>query len=136
MRAIRALMTLLFLAIVAFVVFGFWTRGTSQVGRAESPTSSAIEQARERSAELGEKAAIASAKVEAVMTDAGLTSKIKAKMALDDLVRARTIDVSTDGRIVTLRGTVQSAAEHERAVALARETSGVERVDDRLRVER
>ena len=48
-----------------------------------------------------------------------MTPKIIAKMALDDLVKARTIDVTTDGPIVTLSGRVHSEAERDRAVRLA-----------------
>ena len=61
-------------------------------------------------------------------------TEITAKMALDDLVKARHIDVSTDGTTVTLSGTTESVREHDRAVALARETDGVTRVVDRLEV--
>jgi osmotically-inducible protein OsmY len=57
-------------------------------------------------------------------------------MALDDLVQARAIDVSTTGQVVTLSGTVRSAAEHDRAVQLARDTAGVKQVVDRLTVAR
>jgi osmotically-inducible protein OsmY len=57
-------------------------------------------------------------------------------MALDDLVKARAIDVTTNGTTVTLTGTVSSHAEHDRAVALARETKGVTRVVDGLRISR
>ncbi len=62
--------------------------------------------------------------------------KIKAKMALDDLIRAGTVDVTTEHAIVTLRGIVGSAAERERALALARETDGTKGVIDQLHVER
>jgi osmotically-inducible protein OsmY len=55
-------------------------------------------------------------------------------MALDDSVKARWIDVSTSGTTVTLSGVVGSKAEHERAMALARETQGVDRVVDRLQI--
>jgi osmotically-inducible protein OsmY len=55
-------------------------------------------------------------------------------MTLDDLVKARTIDVTTQGTTVTLRGTVESKAERDRAVALARETDGVTRVIDELQM--
>jgi hyperosmotically inducible periplasmic protein len=64
--------------------------------------------------------------------DAAITAKIKAKMALDDSVRALSVDVSTTGTTVTLSGTVRSTAERDRAVALARETQGVTRVVDHL----
>ncbi len=68
------------------------------------------------------------------LSDAELTAKIRSKMALDDTVRARTIAVSTTGGVVTLTGTVRSAAEHDQAVRLARDTKSVTRVVDRLNV--
>jgi hyperosmotically inducible protein len=91
-----------------------------------------VDKARERGAELGEKAAVAGEKIKDAAHDAAITSKIKAKMALDDTVKARAIDVSTDGPTVTVSGTVRSRAEHDRAVALARETAGVTTVVDHL----
>jgi osmotically-inducible protein OsmY len=56
-------------------------------------------------------------------------------MALDDAVRSRSIDVTTVGSVVTVSGSVRSAAERQRAVALARETEGVTRVVDQLTVQ-
>jgi len=55
-------------------------------------------------------------------------------MALDDLVKARTINVDTSGSVVTLSGTVESSQERERAVRIARETAGVTNVVDKLQV--
>ncbi|MBI4486994.1 MAG: BON domain-containing protein [Acidobacteria bacterium] len=75
---------------------------------------------------------MASQQVKEESHDAAITTKIKAKMALDDLVKARSIHVTTEGSTVTLTGSVGSAAEHDRAVALARETAGVANVVDRL----
>jgi hyperosmotically inducible protein len=94
-----------------------------------------VDKARERGAELGEKAAVAAEKVKDTAREAAITTKIKAKMALDDSIKARSIDVSTDGSTVTLGGTVGSVAEHDRALALARETAGVTQVIDRLKVQ-
>ena len=91
--------------------------------------------ARERGAEVGEKVAIAAEKVKETAAEAALTSKIKAKMVLDDYVKARAIDVTTNGSTVTLTGTVRSVSEHDRALRLARETAGVTQVIDRLTVE-
>jgi osmotically-inducible protein OsmY len=108
--------------------------------RVESPpasgTSGAIttERARELGAELGERAAVATRRVQETVEEARLTTKIKAKMALDDTIQARAIDVSTRGTTVTVSGEVPSAAARERALALARETAGVTRVIDRLEV--
>jgi hyperosmotically inducible protein len=133
----------LFLLVGGIVLFGYlagW-RLSNIVTPSKSTTvgtSGAIdtEKARERGAELGEKAAAAGAEVHEAMTEAGITTKIKAKMALDDSVKARAIDVSTTQSTVTLTGTVGSAVEHERAIALARETSGVTHVIDHLVVSR
>ncbi len=69
------------------------------------------------------------------MDEAALTTKIKAKMALDDSVKARAIDVSTEGSVVTVSGLVRSAPEHDRVIALARETNGVTRVVDHLQMD-
>jgi hyperosmotically inducible protein len=75
-------------------------------------------------------------KAQRAMADASLTTKIKAKMALDDLVKAAAIDVDTNGTTVTLSGTVRSEAEKTRALQLARETEGVTQVVDNLRLVR
>ena len=95
-------------------------------------SSGTVDRARERGAEIGEKAAIAASKVEETLDEAALTAKIKAKMALDDLVKARDINVTTHDTTVTLSGTVDSKAEHDRAMSLAHETAGVTKVIDDL----
>jgi hyperosmotically inducible protein len=68
------------------------------------------------------------------LTDGQVTAKIKAKMALDDTVKALDVDVDTRGSTVTVTGMVDSAAQRERVLQLARETAGVTTVVDRLRV--
>ena len=94
--------------------------------------------ARDTSAELKERAAAgvqtAVNRAEEAVTGASLTTKIKAKMTLDDVVKAADIDVDTDGSVVTLTGTVGSLDEQRRAVRIATETAGVTSVVDRLRV--
>ena len=100
MRLLRFLFVLVLLGGLAFLALGYWagrsvTRvdGTTTVGTTGIDTG----RARERAAELGERAAVASAKAGETVRDASVTTKIMAKMALDDLVKARTIDVTTDG---------------------------------------
>ena len=68
------------------------------------------------------------------MRDSALTAKIKSKMALDDHVNARGINVDTSASVVTLRGNVASTYQRARALRLARETAGVVRVVDRLHI--
>ena len=140
--AIRVLMSLVLLGLVVFLVLGYWA-GSTRNGR-ERPSAGTVgtsgtistATARERGAELGEKAALAAAEMKRTLTEASLTGKIKAKMALDDSVKARRIDVTTAGSTVTLTGQINSAAERERAVALARETDGITAVVDRLEIRR
>ncbi|MGH9140555.1 MAG: BON domain-containing protein [Vicinamibacterales bacterium] len=141
MRTLRAVVLSLLILLIAVVAYSYlsgsgWSRLPSfdrhgSVGT----TGTAVETARERGAEVGEKVAVAAAKVKETAGEAALTSKIKAKMVLDDNIRARAIDVTTNDSTVTLSGTVRSVEEHDRAVRLARETAGVTDVVDQLRVE-
>jgi osmotically-inducible protein OsmY len=131
--------TLLIATLLILAVFVIWAYPTglprfweSRPPATEVGTSGTVQKARERGAELGEKAAVAGEKLKDAAHDASITSKIKAKMALDDSVKARAIDVSTDGSTVTVSGTVRSRAERDRALALARETDGVTTVIDHL----
>jgi len=142
--AVRAVLVVLLLLAAGVLLVGYmngrsWMPG-SAVNNSSGPVgtsgATATEKAREQGARIGEKAAEATAKVQETMSEAAITAKIKAKMALDDSVKARSIDVSTTGSTVTLRGVVRSEAEHDRAVALARETAGITRVVDHLAVER
>jgi osmotically-inducible protein OsmY len=138
MRLLRFAFVLLLLGGLAFLALGYWAgRSVTRVdGTANTAGTTGVDtqRARERAAELGERAAAASAKAGEVVHDASITTKIMAKMALDDRVKARTIDVTTDGPIVTLTGRVHSQEERDRALRLARETEGVTQVVDRLQV--
>jgi len=90
--------------------------------------------ARETSAEVKERAAEVKDQASASVHAAALTTKIKAKMALDDGVTASNIGVDTDAGVVTLTGTVASKDEQKRAVRIATETAGVTKVVNHLRV--
>ena len=90
------------------------------------------EKARQTGAAIGEKVATGAAQAEQALAEGALTAKIKSKMALDDTVKALSIDVDTKGTVVTLSGSVHSEAERAKAVQLARETAGVTSVNDRL----
>jgi osmotically-inducible protein OsmY len=68
------------------------------------------------------------------MSASALTAKIKSKMALDDHVNARAINVDTSGSIVTLKGNVASKTQRDRALRLARDTAGVTQVVDKLQI--
>jgi hyperosmotically inducible protein len=141
----RALFRLALLLIVIFVVgallLGYrWGSGPvvadPAVGTTGERPSTAIDtsRAREAAAEVGETLASGANRAQAAVAEAGLTSKIKAKMTLDDTIEAARIDIDTDGTVVTLSGTVGAEAQRARAVQLARETDGVSQVVDRLQV--
>src|SRR5258708_3976641 len=130
MKTLRTVLLSSLIVLVALVASTSWRGGTwTRLARADRPaaigTSGSVETARERGAEMGEKVAIAAAKVKEEAGEAALTSKIKAKMVLDDNIKARAIDVTTDGSTVTLAGTVRSIDQHDPALRLARGTTGV-----------
>jgi hyperosmotically inducible protein len=112
---IRALLISALLMLLSFVAFSYWS-GTAywHFARVDQPKA------------VG---------TSGIFDDAALSSKIKAKMVLDDYVKARSIAVSTKEGTVTLRGVVRSVDEHDRAITLARDTAGVTQVVDELRVE-
>ena len=67
-------------------------------------------------------------------SDAGITTAVKSKLAADDTVKAYKVDVDTQNKVVTLSGDVDTPAQRDQAVLLARNTKGVTDVIDRMRV--
>jgi len=67
-------------------------------------------------------------------TDAGITGTIKTKLTVDSQVRASEINVDTTNGVVTLTGNVDSQEARDRALQLAKETSGVRDVKDMISV--
>jgi hyperosmotically inducible protein len=66
--------------------------------------------------------------------DAALTTKVKTKFLADTAISGLKIDVDTKNDVVTLSGTVPTAAEKRKAVEVARATDGVKSVVDNLKV--
>lgn len=134
---IRALLKLVLVVVILAAGAAFFLGYKLSDDGVETPVSAttpAVDtaRARETGARIGETVATGAAKAEQALTQGSLTAKIKAKMALDDTVKALTIDVDTNGSVVTVSGTVNSATERTRALQLARETEGVTSVVDRL----
>jgi osmotically-inducible protein OsmY len=61
---------------------------------------------------------------------------VKTKFLADERVSGLKIDVDSNNGVVTLTGTVATAAEKNAAVAIAKGTDGVKSVVDRLKVGR
>ena len=129
MRLIRRLVVLAIIAGGGMAAYNYWSdHGWPLRSRAATLDTADV---KEEAVTLATRAAT---QVGVTMSESALTAKIKSKMALDDHVNARAVDVDTSGSVVTLTGVVGSAAARERAVSLARDTEGVTRVVDRLQV--
>ena len=70
-----------------------------------------------------------------VVSDAMITTKIKAELAKDKEVSAMKINVDTDKGVVTLRGTAKSKAEADKAERLAKTVAGVSTVRNDIKVQ-
>lgn len=68
--------------------------------------------------------------------DATLTTKVKAKLLSDDLLNAIKIDVDTQNGTVFLSGVVDTPEQKRKAVQIAKNTEGVRKVEDNLKVGR
>ena len=66
--------------------------------------------------------------------DAATTAAVKTRLLADTKVGGLAIDVDTKDNVVTLSGKVHSAAERTEAVRLARTTTGVKRVVNKLTI--
>jgi osmotically-inducible protein OsmY len=109
-------------------------RQETAVGTRGDRVDTARERARAAGAEIGEKVAVGAQKAGETLDEAGLTAKVKSKIALDDTLDGSRVQVSTDDNRVTLTGTVINEVQHRRALDLARETEGVSSVVDHLSV--
>jgi hyperosmotically inducible protein len=96
----------------------------------------AAEDAMQGGREAADRTRDAAGRAGAVVTDAAITSAVKAKLLADTTVKGLQIDVDTSGGMVTLNGNVSSRAEADRAIMLARNTEGVKSVNDNMRIGR
>lgn len=68
------------------------------------------------------------------VNDANITAKVKSQLLWNSSTQGLRIDVDTADAVVSLNGEVRSAAESELAERIARNTSGVRKVVNRLSV--
>jgi len=73
-------------------------------------------------------------KTGAALSDAAITTKVKAKFASDSTVSATKIHVDTDNGVVKLTGTAKSQDEAAKAAEIAKSTEGVASVDNAIQV--
>jgi osmotically-inducible protein OsmY len=68
------------------------------------------------------------------ITDAWITTKVKWFFIGEDALKGSDINVDTKDHVVTLKGTVKTAAGRARAMELAKNTDGVTKVVDQLMI--
>lgn len=69
-----------------------------------------------------------------VMTDGWITTRVHARFVDESLLKNSDIDVATNKHVVTLTGTVTSAAGRRKATSVARGTEGVHSVVNHLTI--
>ena len=80
--------------------------------------------------DMSAKADSAASNAGEAVSDAMITTKVKASFAADDQVKATAIKVDTDDGVVKLDGKVASDTARERAITIAKGVNGVKSVDD------
>jgi hyperosmotically inducible protein len=93
------------------------------VGKTEEGVGKAADKTSEAVGKAGDK-----------MSDASVTTGVKTGLTGEPLLKDSSIDVDTVDHVVTLKGTVASAAAKARAAAIAADTKGVTRVVNQLLV--
>lgn len=135
---VRAVVLIVVIVGAGAFLLGWWGSGRlrDDVRETVGTTGVDTQKAREVGAKVGETTAAAADQARRAVNEGAITAKIKAKMGLDDTVKALDIDVDTVGTTVTLSGVVATDAQRQKALQLARETDGVKQVVDQLRVRR
>ena len=104
--------------------------------RAADKTARAADKAEDKMDRAGDKSATAAKKTGRAIDDGWIKSKIYAQYMADwnTVLDDSDIDIDVANNVVTLSGTVKSAAAKARAVSIAKATDGVKSVKDNLRV--
>ncbi|HEX3646730.1 MAG TPA: BON domain-containing protein [Vicinamibacterales bacterium] len=107
---------------------------TGTTGRIKSTVKEGAEKTKEGAEVVADKTKEGLSKTGEVITDSWITTRVHSKFVGEDLLKDSDISVETNDHVVTLKGTVMSAAGRARAVEQAREVEGVHRVIDQLRI--
>jgi hyperosmotically inducible protein len=95
-----------------------------------APSASAANDAADGAAkQTGAKQTAADASSQQPVEDSWITTKVKADLLVDDQTKGLDINVSTTDGVVTLAGRLDSAAQVDKAVSIARGIKGVKSVD-------
>ena len=121
-------------------------KATATTGRADTEDKGAVKKTEDAAKKAGEKTKDvaqdaggktkdAAVKTKDVMADASITAAVKTKLLADTKVGGLKIDVDTKDNVVTLTGQVKSEAERDEAIRLAKTTTGVKSVVNKLTIQ-
>jgi len=104
--------------------------------KAADKTASAADKTEDKMDKAGDKSASAAKKTGRAIDDGWIKSKIYTQYLADwnTVLDDSDIDIDVDNNVVTLNGTVKSAAAKAKAVSIAKATDGVKDVKDNLKV--
>ena len=123
MTGLKISKTLLAVMLTSAVATGSAYAENSTTDKAQSGVESA-----------GQKVDSSMNKVGNFMDDSTITAKVKAALVDHDSIKSTDISVKTDQKVVTLSGFVESQAQAEEAVKVAKGVEGVTSVSDKLHV--
>ncbi|KGB02658.1 molecular chaperone OsmY [Leclercia pneumoniae] len=123
MKSVKISKTLLAVMLGSALVSGSALAEETTMDKAQNSASSA-----------GEKIDSSMNKVGNFMDDSAITAKVKAALVDHDNIKSTDISVKTEKAVVTLSGFVESQAQAEQAVKVAKEVEGVSSVSDKLHV--
>jgi osmotically-inducible protein OsmY len=92
------------------------------------------EKTKEGAGKVADKTKEGLSKTGEVITDGWITTRVHSKFVGEDLLKDSDINVDTNDHVVTLKGTVMSAAGRARAVSQVKEVEGVHKVVDLLTI--
>ncbi|MDP9566403.1 UNVERIFIED_ORG: hyperosmotically inducible protein [Kosakonia oryzae] len=123
MTKLKISKTLLAVVLGSVVASGSAFAANTTTDKAQNAASSA-----------GEKIDSSMTKVGGFMDDSSITAKVKAALVDHESIKSTDISVKTDNKVVTLNGFVESQAQAEQAVSVAKGVEGVASVSDKLHV--
>src|SRR5690606_14776640 len=123
MTRLKISKTLLAVMLTSAVATGSAYAENATTDKAQSGTESA-----------GQKVDSSMNKVGNFMDDSAITAKVKAALVDHENIKSTDISVKTEQKVVTLSGFVESQAQAEQAVKVAKGVEGVASVSDKLHV--
>jgi osmotically-inducible protein OsmY len=105
---------------------------TGTAGTLKSNAKEGVDKTKEGAGVVADKTKEGVSKTGEVITDSWITTRVHSKFVGEDLLKDSDINVDTKDHVVTLKGTVMTAAGRARAVEQAKEVEGVHRVIDQL----